>query len=207
MFYKQIANKKWLSITEFTLSYRKLKLMTRKLLQDKKHIILFVKSLHSQSLKCSNEGFRCDPKTSVRGNLILFAGYHRKVQSSLWVVKLTFKMDLKESNFVILNFVLHNCCTTQYVYNTIFTRVDTLYISSNQHGNVFFYAKTMDCNGSKYQPTVIQMVPYRQKTSISKWRIITVNDRSNKQVIQKIQSISNNTHIIQSHYILMFGHP
>ena len=46
-----------------------------------------VSTMQSQNLQCSNEGFRCDPKTSVRGNLILFDSYEGKVTSSFDVLK------------------------------------------------------------------------------------------------------------------------
>ena len=74
--------------------------------------------MQHENLKCQNERFRCDPRTSVRGNFFLFCSYHEKWECSFLVLKLTFKMDLKESNLFIWKSILQNCSASQYVYGT-----------------------------------------------------------------------------------------
>ena len=65
--------------------------------------------MHVQNLKCQNEGFRCDPQTSVRANLILLGSCDGNMNCVIKVLKLTLNIDLKERKLFIQKFLLQNC--------------------------------------------------------------------------------------------------
>ena len=92
-------------------------------------------------MKWQNEGFGCDLRQSVRGNLILGASCDRKGPFVFRVLKLTFTMGFKQCNSFFKKFLLQNCSTSQYGNAIIQSRKKTSWILQNHHFNVFFNAK------------------------------------------------------------------
>ena len=113
---------KSLSIVSWNLMHNscRLKQKLKKLVQHFKFKISefdFIKEMQHQKLKCQNEGFGCDPRRSVRGNLILCFSCDGKRQCVFWVLKLTFKMQFKQYNLLIQKFLLQNFSASWYVYD------------------------------------------------------------------------------------------
>ena len=65
-------------------------------------------SMQHENLRIQNEGFRCDPKHSVRGNLFLVYSCDGMWQSVFKVLKLTLIIEFTEGNLVISKSILQN---------------------------------------------------------------------------------------------------